>query len=1194
MEEVRKYCAFISYRHKELDKNIAKQIHSKIERYTVPREMRETWGGKKLGKVFRDEEELPVSSNLSDSIYQALDNSDYLIVICSPDTPESLWVEREITYFIEHHGRDHVVAVLANGTPETSFPKALTTVTDENGNVIDTIEPLAANLTGVNHEHSTGRLNKEIVRLYAAIMGCPFDALWQREKRQRLHRILALVSVLAAVAIVYGITLFIKDQKIKEQNEKLETINRELDTANITLEGKNAELDKTNAELKTINDELDKTNKDLDIAYKDLAEKKNRLAKESTEVSLSEGELHLENGELKKVIKSSIDALNSCEEIDFEEERNKYNDQAEYLLSQALGAGQYDNYLHTVFAIEQESAVDGIMISEDGEKLYTMDKNGYVRCFSTENGQLFWKASTGTKYIFHVTNRQRMVELKEYGLLICMGQDKVTALSLSDGMIRWSRELGTIDYADFYVFNKDKSKLAVWYKRSFSTDPEDVEKLLILNTNNGESEKEIIVGETFGSEYITSFGDCPGVFTDDEKNLYAMCYYSVGIGAEGACLFKVDIEEESISVIRTEHKGEGLDLEGKYPFVIGMGYDPEEQKLVFAHYDGWDGVIVTEEYSERDGTFRDIVYGVDGPETDIESEEADTAVKHRGVSFQIPKRESYSKYQTTFVRDEHLLLYSVESFGFVYSFDNGKMVMEFRNSDARIYNFVRLSPKYGGLAMLTDDGYQNVYWVKNGISLAPFCDRARIRQLAITPGYVTNLEGGKGLTLSENLVEALVTDSGFGKEAKTVYILKPNKDYEYKPVDWFEVSESEDSIKHDFELKYISEGRMALWQYKDDEDISLRIIDAKNGEDIVRYKLEPSEDIKKSIGTLARNALLWRDGKHFSYLTSGSNVIIYDLETNKEETVFVNDDGKPISGKVAASSMVADGNVLSALLCDTKDSDHFNPDHELRYTIGNGEIITVNAPTDRYFCFKGDIFYKGILKIGGSGLVLSALSKDRKSIDGFFICDTGKSESVVIDTEEAFGPDDISIFMSDIKPRFMTVTDDKSSYGSVMRIYDASLKKEINSINLDEIRDEIVSALFLNEDRAVAVWTKSRIISIYDVETGEQLNKVVFEGLGTNSNSALYLGKAEDPERDRVFLYTYDGGNFGLNALVLSTTTWEKKADFSGFTAFCPETNEIYKFKNTYMDFVDEKDEIIKGKAYTLEDLIEKAHKYID
>ena len=65
-----------------------------------------------------------------------------------------------------------------------------------------------------------------------------------------------------------------------------------------------------------------------------------------------------------------------------------------------------------------------------------------------------------------------------------------------------------------------------------------------------------------------------------------------------------------------------------------------------------------------------------------------------------------------------------------------------------------------------------------------------------------------------------------------------------------------------------------------------------------------------------------------------------------------------------------------------------------------------------------------------------------------------------------------------------------------------------------------------------------------------------------------------------------------MNAMMLSTTTWEKKADFCGFTAFCPDTNEIYKFKNTFMYFDDEKDEIIKGKAYTLDDLIEKAKKY--
>ncbi|MBR5180213.1 MAG: TIR domain-containing protein [Lachnospiraceae bacterium] len=1195
MEEIRKYCAFISYRHKELDKNIAKQIHSKIERYTVPKEMREKWGSKKLGKVFRDEEELPVSSNLSESICLALDNTDYLIVICTPDTPESLWVEREITYFMEHHDRDHVVAVLAKGTPETSFPKPLTSITDENGNEIGTIEPLAANLTGVNHEHSTSRLKKEVVRLYAAIMGCPFDSLWQREKRQRLHRMLALVSILAAVAIIYGITLIVKDQKIKEQNEELESINRELDAANTTLAEKNDELDKTNAELKTTNDELDKTNKNLDIANKDLAEKKNRLAKGSTEASLSEGKLQLENGEMKNVIKSTLDALNSCEDIESEEERIKYKDQAEYLLSQALGAEQYENYLHTVFTIEQESAVDGILITEDGDKLYTMDKNGYVRCYSTEDGELFWKASSGIRYNFTVTNRQRMVELKEYGLLICMGQNRLTALELSDGRIRWSKELGTINCSDFSVFNKDKSRLAVWYNRTFTTDPDDVDKFLILNTKDGNIEKEIIVGEAFGGENVVCFGNYPGVFTENEKTLYGMGYYSPGLGAGGACLFKVDIAEELVTVIRTEHKADDFEeqnkLEGKYPFVIGMGYDSEEQKLVFTHYDGWDGVIVTEEYSEKDGTFRDIVYGDDDTEAASVSEE-DIAARHRGVHFQIPKRDSYTEYQTTFVRDEHLLLYSVESYGFVYSFNNGKIVFEIRDSNARIHNFMRLSPEYGGLAVLTEDGYQNVYWVKNGFSLAPFCDRSMIRRLSITPGYVANIEGGKGFTLSENIIEALVVDTGFEKEAKTVYILKPNKDNEYKPVDWFESSYSETYISGKFDLKYLSEGRLALWEYKDAESTSLRIIDAKTGEDKVKYTLKPSEDMNVSIKTRTKNALLWRDGKHFSYLTTKSNVQIYDLETDTEETVFVNEDGKPVSGIKASVSMLADGNILDAILCESEDSDYFNPEHELRYRIGNEEITTVEAPQDRYFCIKDGFSYRGDVKTGESGLVLTLLSHDREHIDGFFIYDTKCGESAAIDTEEVFKLDDISIFMGDTKPRFLTITDDKSTYGSVIRVYDASVKKEISRIELDDIRDEITSVLFLNEDNAIVVWTKSRIASIYDIETGKQVNNVMFEGLRVGQYTAVDLEKVEDPERNRVFLYTNDGGISGKNALALSTITWEKTADFIGFTAFCPETNEIYKFKNNYMSFIDEKEEIIKGKAYTLDDLIEKAKKY--
>ena len=87
------YIAFISYRHMPLDSSVAKRIQRSIERYAVPKEFRGRTGGKRLGRVFRDEDELPASANLSESITHALDHAQYLIVICTPDLPQSHWCE---------------------------------------------------------------------------------------------------------------------------------------------------------------------------------------------------------------------------------------------------------------------------------------------------------------------------------------------------------------------------------------------------------------------------------------------------------------------------------------------------------------------------------------------------------------------------------------------------------------------------------------------------------------------------------------------------------------------------------------------------------------------------------------------------------------------------------------------------------------------------------------------------------------------------------------------------------------------------------------------------------------------------------------------------------------------------------------------------------------------------------------------
>lgn len=142
MSEERSYIAFISYRHKPLDAKAARMIEKRIESYRIPKELRKTPDSDRLGYVFRDEDELPLSSSLSDSILEALDRSRFLIVICTPDLPQSKWCEQEIRYFLQTHDRDHLLAVLADGSGEISFSPLMLHEYDENGKAISDMEPL--------------------------------------------------------------------------------------------------------------------------------------------------------------------------------------------------------------------------------------------------------------------------------------------------------------------------------------------------------------------------------------------------------------------------------------------------------------------------------------------------------------------------------------------------------------------------------------------------------------------------------------------------------------------------------------------------------------------------------------------------------------------------------------------------------------------------------------------------------------------------------------------------------------------------------------------------------------------------------------------------------------------------------------------------------------------------------------------
>ena len=127
MEKKYTYDAFISYRHTELDKFVAENLHKAMETFKPPKSILKAGRASRtrIERVFRDRDELPLSSNLEDPIVNALEQSEYLIVVCSPRLKESMWCKREIETFIGFHGREKVFAVLVEGEPEESFPEEL-------------------------------------------------------------------------------------------------------------------------------------------------------------------------------------------------------------------------------------------------------------------------------------------------------------------------------------------------------------------------------------------------------------------------------------------------------------------------------------------------------------------------------------------------------------------------------------------------------------------------------------------------------------------------------------------------------------------------------------------------------------------------------------------------------------------------------------------------------------------------------------------------------------------------------------------------------------------------------------------------------------------------------------------------------------------------------------------------------------
>lgn len=237
MKKPYKYDAFISYRHADLDRFVAENLQKQLEWFKIPGSLKKDkkLSRTKIERIFRDKDELPLTNNLEDPIRKALEESEYLIVICSPRLKESLWCRKEIETFISLHGRENIFAVLVEGEPAESFPEELLyrekTVTHPDGStetVKEEMEPLAADVRGKNKRDVLKVMKTEKLRLIAPMLGVGFDDLKQRHREQKLKKILGFTAAGAAVCLAFGVVSTAMVMQIREQKKQIQIQNDSL------------------------------------------------------------------------------------------------------------------------------------------------------------------------------------------------------------------------------------------------------------------------------------------------------------------------------------------------------------------------------------------------------------------------------------------------------------------------------------------------------------------------------------------------------------------------------------------------------------------------------------------------------------------------------------------------------------------------------------------------------------------------------------------------------------------------------------------------------------------------------------------------------------------------------------------------------------------------------------------------------
>lgn len=516
------YDAFISYRHTEPDKFIAENLHRCLEAFKPPKSILKSGKAsrERIERVFRDKEELPLTNNLEDPIVNALMQSEYLIVICSPRLKESAWCKKEIEIFKQYHGSEKILAVLVEGEPEDSFPEELLYAEEyflypdgTQGVNKKAIEPLAADVRGSSKKEMLKALKAELLRLAAPMFSVSYDDLRQRHREKRLKKIIAVSIVSAVICLIIGAVSTVAALQIKKQKEQIEKQADQIALQTDEIKEQNAKL----LENQSVN-----------------------LAKESLQL--------LEEGDREGAVLKASQALTEYDGI-----KLPYTPEAKYALCESLYIYDSNATMKAHHQLAADSVINYMYASPDKSYVVACDETGMLNLWEVKTGELITQLETEAlrekEFVFIDNNRFAYKADDETLNIYWINEKKTQSLSCDK-----VGELN-VDSQGKYLAVKGWSSQSIY----------DVNTLELLYTYNPRSGykidgKNVFVDDTIwiyvdymetqNVEYITA---TPQDAEEEQENASGATLHFVNL-SDGLEYASVDVEYTNVSDIRI--KGE--------------------------------------------------------------------------------------------------------------------------------------------------------------------------------------------------------------------------------------------------------------------------------------------------------------------------------------------------------------------------------------------------------------------------------------------------------------------------------------------------------------------------------------------------------------------------------------------------------------------------------------------------------------